>query len=185
MTCQELIVQGESQNRELLERGKAAAAKLDDQEWNQAPPKGWSPAQIFEHLLLTNQAYVDLIAEKLKTAPKGGDTPIRHTWFGKIILKSAGPEGNGPVPKPFIPHAGPYTRDVLDRWIAQQQAIIDLHEKAKGVDLTAVRYPVPIMKIFRLSMCDSFAIFASHTERHIRQIEERVKGRAAATMASG
>jgi len=173
MTCRELIQQAEQQNRDLLERGKAAAAKLDDDAWNLAPPHGWSPAQIYEHLILSNKDYVEIIAEQLKTAPKGGDRPAVHTWFGKFIMKSASPEGKGPVPKPFVPKPGPYTREVLDRWVAQQQTIIDLHEKAKDVDLTAVRYPVPLMKLFKLNMADSFAIFATHTERHIRQVELR------------
>ena len=90
-------------------------------------------------------------------------------------MKSASPEGKGPVPKPFVPRPGPYTREVLDRWVAQQEQIIALHDRAKDVDLTAVRYPVPLLKLFKMSLCDIFAIFATHTERHIRQIEQRAK----------
>ena len=175
MTCRELIIQAEAQNRELLERGKAAAARLDDEAWNRAPEKGWSPAQVFEHLILSNQDHLAIVSERLASAPKGGDASAHHTFFGRIIMKSASPEGKGPVPKPFVPRPGPYTREVLDRWVAQQEQIIALHDRAKDVDLTAVRYPVPLLKLFKMSLCDIFAIFATHTERHIRQIEERAK----------
>lgn len=174
MTCNELLEACEKQNRELLERGKMAAAQLDDDAWNRAPKGGWSPAQIFEHLILSNRDYVEIIAKRLESAPPGGDAPVKHSFFGRIILKSAGPSGNGLVPKPFVPKPGPYTRDVLHRWTAQQEQIIDLHRKAKDVDLTAIRYPVPLMKVFKLNMGDSFAIFAAHTERHMRQIEDRL-----------
>jgi len=175
MTCRELITKAEAQNRELLERGKAAAAKLDDENWNLAPPGGWSPAQIFEHLILSNQDHLAIISSRLSSAPKGGEAQVRHTLFGKVILKSAGPEGKGPVPKPFVPKPGPYTREVFSRWEAQQEQIILLHDKVRDVDLPALRYPVPLMKLFKMSFCDIFAIFAAHTERHIRQIEERAR----------
>lgn len=175
MTCDELIAQAEVQNRRLLERGMEAAAKLDDEAWNRAPSGGWSPAQIFEHLILTNTLYIEKVDKALEAAPKGGQNSVRHTWFGKFIIKSAGPGGNAPAPKTLHPRPGPYSREVLDRWSAQQQQIIELHARAKDADLSRVKLRNPLIKLFGMNLSDCFAIFATHTERHILQIEDRAK----------
>jgi hypothetical protein len=176
MTCAELLQECEARNRELLERGKAAAARLDDEAWNEAPKDGWSPAQIFEHMMLANGPYAALLERLLEDAPAGAEAPAKHSFFGKLLLKAAGPRGNAPAPKALHPCAGPHGRDVLDRWAAQQERIVELHEMARGKNLAQLRFSNPFVKFFKMTGCDAFALFADHTERHVSQIESRVPG---------
>lgn len=175
MTCRELLEKCAKQNRELLARAERAQASLDDKKWNEAPQGGWSPAQIFEHMTLANAPYIETLERVLPNAKKGDESQEKYSWFGRLIHKVSSPQGNAPAPKNLHPKPGLYSREVFARWRKQQEQIIALHEKAKGIDLAGVRAPNPFVKLFRMTLCDFFAILATHTERHVGQIESRVK----------
>jgi hypothetical protein len=120
--------------------------------------------------------YAALLERLLEDAPAGAEAPAKHSFFGKLLLKAAGPRGNAPAPKALHPCAGPHGRDVLDRWAAQQERIVELHEMARGKNLAQLRFSNPFVKLFKMTGCDAFALFADHTERHVSQIESRVPG---------
>ena len=175
MTCRELIQNCEAQNKELLARAEKAQAALSPQQWNEAPAGGWSPAQIFEHMTLANAPYIEVLERELPTAPMGDESRVRHTLFGKMIHKVSGPSGNAPAPKNLHPSTKKHTREIYSQWRDQQERIIELHEMAKGKNLSAVKVKNPFLKLFKMTLCDFFAILSAHTERHVGQIEERAR----------
>ena len=177
MTCRELIQSCEEQNRDLLARAEKAQASLSCLEWNVAPAGGWSPAQIFEHMTLANAPYIEVLERVLPNAPIGDESPVRNTLFGKMIYKVSGPTTNAPAPKNLHPSTKKHTREIYGLWKKQQERILELHEMAKGKNLAAVKVPNPFLKLFKMTLCDFFAILATHTERHVGQIEERARAR--------
>lgn len=175
MTCREMVDACEKAFRDQLARAEAAQKNLDESQWNQTEAKDWSPAQIFEHLVLSNEPYLQKLPAAIAQAGPDDSKPVHQSWFGKMILKMAGPGGNAPAPKPWIPGPGPFDREVFDRWRAQQERLIALCQTARGKDLSSARVNNPLMKVIRMTLCDCFLILSDHTERHVRQIEERAR----------
>lgn len=175
MTCLEMIENCERSFHDQLLRADGLPEKFDERAWNLAPSGGWSPAQIFEHLVLSNEPYLDIFDRALSAARDGGEAPVKQSFLGKMILKAAGPAGNAPAPKAFVPGPGPFGREVYVRWRAQQERLIAFCAAAKSKDLGSARVRNPLLKWVRMTLCDCFLIMADHTERHIRQIEEKAQ----------
>ncbi len=177
MRCSELLADVESRLTSLIERAKAATAGISKDALNRKPDAAtWSPAQVFEHMMLGNARYIPIITQVLEQPPStSGDPEARQTWFGKQIAKAAGPASNAPPPAPMVPGKGPFDLDVVQRWIEQHEELIRLIRKAEGVDLSSVKFRNPFIPLFKMNLADAFAIFAEHAERHVAQIEERVQ----------
>lgn len=157
----------------LTARLEKAAAAHSDESWERTPARGWSPAGIVRHMVLTQAPYLRVLPSVVEHAPPAGQTPISHTWFGKMLIQGAGPQGNSPAPKSLHPGPGPHGRGVVDEWIAQQSEFLRLLEAARGKDLSGTRFRNPFVPIFRMSLADAFAVAVAHTERHVSQIEAR------------
>ena len=158
---------------EQIERGRAVGRKLDVSGLNFKPdPKRWSAGQIFEHMMLANAYYLPVMKAAIEGAPrsKSGDV-VQHTWFGRFVIKGAGPDGNAPAPKSLHPRGGSFDTTVVDKWATQTQAFLDLARRSHGIDLCSMRIKNPFIPLFKANLADCFEILAEHTERHIRQIE--------------
>src|SRR6185503_17538440 len=60
-------------------------------------PKVWSPAQVMEHMIITNGYYFPAMRAAMSGAPKAfEETEVRDSWIGKLIRRMAGPGGNAP-----------------------------------------------------------------------------------------
>ncbi len=129
----------------------------------------WSAIQIFDHLVKSNEPYINNITNALPNAKKG-DSQIAFTMFGRFIAKFAGPNGNAPAPKPFVPSANP-DRSVIEVWKNTHNKMIELLNAAKDVDLSKTKVKNPVIKMFSMNLCDCFEIWVQHTERHVQQIE--------------
>lgn len=172
MQCSELLKSVEDRFVDQLARGREVAKRLREEDLNRSPGPGkWSIGQIFEHMILSALSYEQTMKSAVETAAKGASAEIRHTMFGKFIIKSAGPEGNSPAPKPFVPKNDHHTMQIVEKWIAQTEGFLALARKAHGIDLCSYKIKNPIIPIFKMNLADCFEILAEHTERHIRQIE--------------
>lgn len=175
MTSRELCRRAAEKAAETTARVRRALEGLDDEGLNRRTPSGeWSPAEVVEHLVVSHQIYLDLMKVVVSERPvTGGDRPVRFSFIGRFLMKAAGPDGNAPAPKAMVPRAGPYTREVVDRFEAQQKAMAELATACDDLDTSAVTYRNPIIKLFRMNVADGFGIYIEHVERHVRQIEER------------
>jgi hypothetical protein len=171
-----------SRLEDLVQRVQILSQGIGERELNAKPiPKRWSIGQTFEHMILGAQDYVANVRTALaNTRREGVEREVSHTWFGRIIIRGAGPTGNAPVPKPLIPEDGPYRKDVVDRWLALHQEIIELAKKSHGYDLSGIPMRSPIIKLFKMNIADVFEILAGHAERHVSQIEALAREQAAA-----
>ena len=57
----------------------------------------------------------------------------------------------------------------LDRFVFQQQKLLQLIEKARKVDLTKNTTGISISKMIKLRLGDTFRFLVAHNERHIQQ----------------
>lgn len=176
MTCKELLAKAQTEAARAKDRVVQALEGLDEATFNKRSPNGqWGAGQIIEHLRVSNDPYLVIIDEALKSAPRAeGDPAVKHSFVGGAILKAAGPGGNASVPKAFLPGGGPFPMSTLERWKEQQDQIADFARRAEGVDLSRTKVRNPVFKVFPMNLADCFAILVDHTERHVRQIEERI-----------
>ena len=157
----------------LMERGEAAVDGLTSEDLNTNPEPGlWSPAQVFEHMRITNAPYLAALPEVIRLAPRG-ESDARHTWLGRIMVKATGPSGNAPAPKVLHPGKGPFGEATISAWKDQTLQIGTLAKAAEGVDLVRTKLSSPFLKLLNMNLVDCFEILVAHTERHVIQIEER------------
>ena len=112
--------------RALTARLAAAAPAFDDAAWEHVEGSQWSPAGIVQHMILANEPYLAKLPSVVAAAPPGSAADVSHTCVGRLLLGFAGPEGNAPAPRAMHPGPGPYGREVIKRWTAQQEAILAL-----------------------------------------------------------
>ena len=163
-------------NEQMTTRLLALTSGLDEQTLNTSPdPSLWSPAQVVEHLVLTNRPYLQLMGTALQTAARVSDDPPVHlSFFGRILCKAAGPDGNAPAPKALHPRTTPIPITILQEWQDQQRQLRMLLDKSAGIDLSGIRVWNPLVRIIPMNLADCFALLTTHTERHLNQIAERL-----------
>jgi len=173
MKCSEYLAGYPARMEDLVKRAKDAISGHSEAQLNQRPdPKTWSCAEIFDHLLVSNDSYIESMRQAISNGAKG-DPEVSYSFMGRMIIKAAGPEGNAPVPSAMVPRASTFPSTVVDDWSAQMSKLSALAEAANGADLVAARFPNPFAKFMRLRVTDAFEIIAQHGERHVRQIEHR------------
>jgi hypothetical protein len=153
-------------------RARAAVAGLSAAQLAQAPPgRGWSVAQVFEHLCRGNEAYFVPMAAAIAAARRRARAPRPHrnSLFGGLLLRAIA-ESNPrrlPTTRAMSPLA---VRDgVLEAFLGTLSRLEVLAREADGADLRERMWsplaPLP------LNLGDAFAILVTHAERHLAQAE--------------
>lgn len=138
------------------------------------PTGGWSIRQIFEHLCIANDSYIGPMDRLLAKAKANGDKARAATWrptvMGNFLVRSFRSPKRMPTPKMYRP--GPSVRDaVINAFLARQEAITNLLDRAADVIWQEVRMGSPVTSLIRLNLGDGFTILVVHAERHFEQIE--------------
>ena len=158
-----------------VNRARVIMESIDDSVINRVPAGNlWTVGQVFDHLIIANTPYLAIMEEKVRL-PKDGPGEIKHTWIGNFLMKAAGPSGNAPAPKAMIPADPPTSRERIDLWFVQMGLFLQFIDQAKGLNLSTVKVRNPFLKLFGMNLADFFGVISEHTERHLRQIEERSK----------
>lgn len=140
---------------------------------------GWSVAEVFEHLCVTDGLYESrlravLTAERERTAPRQSNT-WRPTIWGRLLLWSLNPTNTrkSKAPPAFRIGASPRAR-VVDAWLVQVEATRALMRAADGLDLRRLKLSSPAAGMIRLNAGDAFAVLAVHAERHLGQVRRTI-----------
>ena len=178
MTIDQFIETCLQRNGDYLVRGRAAVVNSDADRLNKKTLSGeWSPAQIYQHLILANTPYVALMTEAADKLPLDpSNLLMKTTWLGGLIARQAGPGTNAPAPRPMIPAEEHYDPTIVETWATQYAELISIIGRAKGRNINLKYVRNPFLPIFKMSMTDCILILTNHTERHIVQIEERLAG---------
>lgn len=138
--------------------------------------KAWSIAQCFEHLIVTDGLYISRIREALAQAPEAAPDSIYHPgWFGKLFVRSAGPEGfKIKAFRIFQPDDEVVDAASVDRFCDGQPALLDLLRSAQGRDLNAVEVASPQSRFLSLRVGAALEMLVLHQQRHLQQAERVV-----------
>jgi hypothetical protein len=153
-------------------------AELSDLQLAWRPPDGgWSIAQVFEHLIISDASYLERMRAMVDHG-KRGDTPWKPTFGGGLLIKTVSPANRRKTSAPRIyrPPAEPRAR-VVEAYLALRTNFLELIERADGVDLRRNRMVSPVTWLMRPNLGDAIMVLTVHTQRHLQQID-RIRARA-------
>ena len=163
------------------ERIAVAARSLDGAMLNEHPePKGWSVAEVLEHLCVTDEAYDAPLDALLRGARPDAGAPAREwkpTFLGGMIAGSLERPRKLSAPRMFQP--GPGARNaIVEALLDRETAALKRIDDAQQLDWRALRIASPVLPPWlpKMNLGDAFRIHVVHLARHAAQIE-RVSGK--------
>ena len=154
---------------------KASQAQLD---W--CPPDGgWSASQVFEHLCIANDSYLDELC-RLVPASRTGFGAANAFWkpslAGKLLVHSMESPRKLRAPRIWTP--GPTPRpNVISEFLRRQGDIEELVRRSLAHDWRSLRLASPASKLIRMNVGDAFTVLVRHEQRHMRQVQARLEFR--------
>lgn len=162
------------------ERIMSVVRTIDPAKLNEHPePKGWSVAQVLEHLCRADEQYIKPVMELLGRARPDAAAPLRDwkpSFLGGRIASSL--ENPKPIrwgPPGFRP--GPSPRNgVVEAFHTGELRFLQAMDDAASYDWRALRLHSPAMPgwLPKMNLGDAFRIHVVHVTRHSRQIERLV-----------
>jgi hypothetical protein len=137
-------------------------------------PEGskWSIAEIFEHLHISHQVYINIIVHQINNAADVSEKHYASGWLGDWAFDWLLP-GPGRVAlklKEKKYHAHPLALDgkeVLDRFLQQLDTIHDIIRHASTKDLHRIKIPLSSNKLLKLRLGDNLRYLVANSERHV------------------
>jgi hypothetical protein len=165
-------------------RAREVAAALTPEQLLWTPPdKGWSVAQIFEHLCIAHDSYLDRLQQTLEgeELPRraGTATPWAPRFAGAFLVRSL--RASRKLPSPRLYRVGPRPRPrAIDEFLERQDRFITLIDRAAPLEWSACQLSSPTTSIIRFNLGDAFLIMVAHAQRHLGQVA-RVRTQLAAS----
>lgn len=146
----------------------------------------WSAAECFQHLLFTNEHYLNHFnevvsssqdANKIKTFNHSFNHPFKHSLWGKFILYFVKPttKMKSKTTKLFNPAFSKVDNDVVRKYLEQNSQLTEVISKMKNLDLRNMKMPSPINEKIKYNLGDAIKILVMHDQRHIQQAERAIR----------
>lgn len=141
--------------------------------WSPAPGK-WSIAQCLVHLNAVDRAYVQRLERGIEEARERGllgGGKVRYGLLERWLIRSMEPPPRRrfPAPRPAVPAAEDHDPEVVGRFLATEERLIELLQLANGVDVVRAKIVSPLSKLLKLRLGAAFAFLAAHDRRHLWQ----------------
>lgn len=163
------------------ERIMAVVRPIDAAKLNEHPEaKGWSVAQVLEHLCRADEHYIRPVMELLSQARADAAAPLRE-WKPSFLGGRIASTLENPKPLKFGPpgfRPGPSARNgVVEAFHSGEMRFLQAMDDAASYDWSALRLHSPAMPRWlpKMNLGDAFRIHVVHVTRHSRQIERLVK----------
>jgi hypothetical protein len=163
------------------ERIMSIVRPIDPAKLNEHPePKGWSVAQVLEHLCRADEQYIKPMMELLNQARPDAAAPLR-AWQPSFLGGRIASSLENPKPIRFGPpgfRPGPSPRNgVVEAFHTGEMRFLQTMDDAASYDWHALRLHSPAMPQWlpKMNLGDAFRIHVVHVTRHSRQIERLIK----------
>ncbi|MBN8652990.1 MAG: DinB family protein [Cytophagales bacterium] len=174
MKSEQLIQNLIEQTRQILNKAKRLegmdAATLT---WKH-DPNAWNILECLEHLNLYGDYYLPEIEQSIKKSTIKSVANFRSGWLGNYFAKSMLPKEKLNKMKTFK-DKNPINRELnkttLEKFIAQQEKLLNLLNTSQQVDLNKIRIKTSISNLVRLKLGDTFQFYINHIIRHLAQID--------------
>lgn len=135
--------------------------------------ESWSILECVEHLNLYGDFYLAEISQRIKNAkkvktPKTFKSGLLGNYFAKMMLPR--PQLNKMKTfKDKDPMGSELTKSCINRFLGQQEQMLDLLEHAAFVDLNKIKTSISISNFIKLKLGDTFRVVIYHNQRHMEQ----------------
>jgi len=135
---------------------------------------------VLEHLNSYGYYYLPAIKSSLQQ-DKPATAFFKPGWAGDYFTKIMKPTEEGEIrmkmkaPKDHRPAPSLDIKTVLDEFIRQQHALLDLLESAKSKNIGSIRTPISLTRFIKLKVGDTFRFLIAHEQRHFVQIKVALK----------
>ena len=169
---EELINDLISRTKEIIEKARSyQSLKHQDLNWKQGPDR-WSILECLEHLSLYGDFYLVEIEQRIINSETNPATYFHSGLMGNYFAKSMLPKDGKINKMKTFKDKDPANSDLpsttIDRFLKQQQRMIELLELARKVNLNKVKTSITI-PVIKLKLGDTFRFVIYHNQRHLLQ----------------
>jgi hypothetical protein len=139
-----------------------------------ASKDSWSALECMEHLCLYGDFYLPEIERRIAGFTGTPSKSFRSGWLGNYFANSMLPKeklNKMTTFKNMDPANGSLSVRVIDRFLAQQQKMLVLLERAERTNLSKVKTSITLTKLIRLQLGDTLRFVIFHNERHMQQAQ--------------
>lgn len=136
--------------------------------------ESWSILECLEHLNLYGDFYLPEIQSAIEASRHQAEKVFKSGMMGNYFANSMLPKEKLNKMKTFKdknPLHSKLDRAVVQRFIRQQEALLDLLEQASKVSLNRTKTGISISRMMRLKLGDTFRFLINHEIRHMAQIK--------------
>jgi len=157
---------------------KSVREELSAGQWNwKMGPETWSIAQVVDHLLITNNHYIDRLIEAIEAAPKKSIEVFKSGWVGAAIVRRLEPgsiKGQKRVKAPGFLEPQDSELDgpmMAESFLAQLDYLDRIIVSSRDVDFSSIKIPLSFTKLLKLNIGDVLRLIIAHNDRHLLQMQ--------------
>ncbi len=137
-------------------------------------PTVWNIYECLEHLNLYGDHYLKEIEKELNNSKRSANNvnfegSILGNYFVKIIRPVEGGIKKMKTAKTMNPVGADLGPETVDRFIDQQQKLLELLDRSRFYDLKRIRIRTTLSKFLSLNLGDTLRFVVYHNERHLIQ----------------
>lgn len=135
----------------------------------------WSVLECVEHLNRYGDFYIPEIRKRIQNSNYKKSETFQSGLLGNYFAKSMLPKENLVKIKTFKsmdPNDSKLEKSVLDKFLDQQEQILEILNKSQGINLTKIKTAISISKWIKLRLGDTFRVLIYHNQRHIVQAKK-------------
>ncbi len=133
-------------------------------------PGAWSSLECFEHLNFYGNYYIPEIERQIASSPYPAEEFFKSGFLGGYFAKSMLPK-EGFKKMKTLKSSNPIGKDlgkeVIERFVLDQQILLELLKKSKKVSLSRTKTGISISQFLRLRLRDTFRVVIYHNQRHL------------------
>ena len=175
MTSQNLLVEISNSTKSYISTVEKLNEKNDAElNWKENS-ESWSILECLEHLNLYAKFYNQEIQTVIENAKSKPQTEFKSGFLGNYFAKSMLPKeklNKMKTAKDKNPVNSKLGREVISKFISQQNEFLNLLDNSKNVDLNKEKTKISITNLVKLKLGDTFRFLNNHTFRHLKQIEK-------------
>jgi hypothetical protein len=151
-------------------------------------PESWSILECVEHLNLYGDFYLpemekQILAQKEQLPGTIFKSGLLGNYFAELMRGKNGKIKKMKSPKDKNPVHSRLSVTTIERFIKQQERLLNILRLAGSVDLAKTKTAISLTRLIKLRLGDTFRFFIYHMERHIAQAQ-RVQSRIPATLTA-
>jgi hypothetical protein len=179
MNSRELLKQLLEQNQEIIAQVKQNYLHLSTELLSTKPePKKWSLNEIFEHLNMANEPYLnslrkELSAQKLPKYNAEFKSGFLGNLFTRLLEPKKGTVKNKMKAPSFLdPSKTGQNNMALEKYLTLMLELNEMILQAQKTDLEKIRIPFSLTPLIRFKMGDVFRFLTAHSQRHLIQAQK-------------